>query len=109
VQGRDEKEPDGSMKKFIYYFVLLFLSVLGVTFTIQNPQDAYIQYYLGLSWHGPLVIIILASLVIGIAIGLLTGFAKNFRLRRKYSRLLQTYPEGLRGENDSTVVTNLKT
>ena len=64
------------MKKFLYFLLFLFLSVLGVTFTVQNPQDVSVQYYLGLNWRGPLVILVLISLAGGIVIGSLSGLAK---------------------------------
>ena len=40
------------MKKFFYFLLFLFLSVLGVTFTIQNPQDVFDPVLLGvhLAW-----------------------------------------------------------
>ena len=75
------------MKKFFYFLLFLFLSALGVTFTMQNPQDVLVQYYLGFTWRGPLVILVLTSLAIGIGIGFLAGLPKNLRLRRRYSRL----------------------
>ena len=74
------------MKKFFYFLLFLFLSLLGVTFTIQNPQDVLVQYYLGFTWHGPLVILVAVSLAIGIVIGSLAGLVKNLRLRRRKSR-----------------------
>ena len=97
------------MKKFFYFLLFLFLSVLGVTFTIQNPQDVSIQYYLDFTWSGPLVILVLASLAIGIVIGSLAGVAKNFRLRREYSRWAKANPAATGHRNHSTVVANSKT
>ena len=97
------------MKKFFYFLLFLFMSVLGVTFTIQNPQDVVVQYYLGFTWRGPLVILVSASLAIGIVIGSLAGLAKNLRLRRRYSRLAKANPAVTDHKNPSTVVANSKT
>ena len=97
------------MKKFIYFFFFLVLFVLGVTFTIQNPQDVTVQYYLGFTWRGPLVVLISASLVIGIVIGSLAGLAKNLKIRRKYSRLAKVNSAANGDKNHSTVVVNSKT
>ena len=96
------------MKKFFYFLFFLFLSILGVTFTIQNPQDVLVQYYLGFTWRGPLVILILASLAIGIVIGALAGLAKNLKLRRRYSRLKKAGPTVNGDKNHSTVVVKSK-
>ena len=97
------------MKKFFYFLLILILFVLGVTFTIQNPQDVSVQYYLGFSWRGPLVILVLASLAIGIVIGCLAGLAKNLRLRRRYSRLAKENTVVTGHKTESTVVVNSKT
>ena len=96
------------MKTFFYFLLFLLFSTLGVTFTLQNPQDVLVQYYLGLTWHGPLIILILSSLGIGIVIGSLAGLAKNLRLRRKYSRLAKANPAVTGHENHTTVVANSK-
>jgi uncharacterized integral membrane protein len=94
------------MKKFFYFLLFLFLSVLGVTFTIQNPQDVDVQYYLGFTWSGPLVILISASLAIGVVIGSLAGLAKNLRLRRRYSQLLKKSPPVTDHKKHSAVPAN---
>ena len=96
------------MKKFFYFLLFLFLVVLGVTFTIQNPQDISIQYYLGLTWRGPLVILVLTSLGIGVVIGSLIGLAKNLRLKRRISRLAKERIETNDGNTHSTVTANSK-
>ncbi|SVB31723.1 uncharacterized protein METZ01_LOCUS184577, partial [marine metagenome] len=31
------------MKKFFYFLLVLFLLILGVTFTIHNPQDVSLE------------------------------------------------------------------
>ena len=97
------------MKKIFYFLLVLFLLILGVTFTIQNPQDVLVQYYLGFTWRGPLVILVLASLSIGIVIGCLAGLSKNLRLRRRYSRIANANSVVTGHENHSTVVANSKT
>ena len=79
-----------------------------MTFTIQNPQDVSVQYYLGFTWRGPLVILVLTSLVIGILIGSLAGLAKNLKLRRRYSRLAKVNPVVNDQNSDLTVVPNSK-
>jgi uncharacterized integral membrane protein len=96
------------MKMFFYLVLFLVLLLLGVTFTIQNPQDVFVQYYLGFTWRGPLVILISGSLAIGIIIGCLAGLAKNIRLRRKYSQLAKTSSSVIGRNNQSTAVVNPK-
>ena len=77
------------MKKFLYTLLFLLLIVLGVTFTIQNPQEVFVRYYFGLSWSGPLVLLLLATLITGILFGAFVGFFRNLLLRRRYARRLK--------------------
>jgi len=77
------------MKKFLYMLLSIALLLVVITFTIQNPDEVEIQYYFGFSWQGPLSIVIVMSLVIGILVGVMGGFAKNLQLRMKYSRLIK--------------------
>jgi len=77
------------MKKFLYMLVSIALLLVVITFTIQNPDAVEIQYYFGFSWQGPLSIVIVMSLVIGILVGVMGGFAKNLQLRMKYSRIIK--------------------
>jgi uncharacterized integral membrane protein len=97
------------MKKLFYFLLVLLLLILGVTFTIHNPQDVSVEYYLGINWRGPLVILVAASLAIGIVIGSLTGLAKNWKLRRRYSRISNENKVATGNENHPTVVENSKT
>ena len=75
------------MKKFLYFIALFFLLVLGVTFTLKNPQSVSLEYYFGLSWKGPLVVVVLASILIGIILGYLSVVARTLKLRQVNSRL----------------------
>jgi uncharacterized integral membrane protein len=97
------------MKRFFYFLLVLFLFILGVTFTIHNPQDVLVEYYLGFSWRGPLVILVAASLAIGIVIGSLVGLAKNLKLRRRYSRVANANSVVTGHENHSTAVAKTNT
>ncbi len=97
------------MKKFLYLILVLVLSLFGVTFTIQNPQDILVQYYMGIAWTGPLAIIVLVSLISGVIVGLLIGLAKNVGLRRKYSKLMKEKTKIDREHDSSAVIEEAKT
>ena len=74
------------MKKFLYLLLFLFLLIVGVTFTIQNPQEVYIQYYLSLSWRGPIALLLLATFSIGVVIGIFISFVRKLGRRKRYIR-----------------------
>ena len=97
------------MKKFFYFLLVLFLLILGVTFTIHNPQDVSVEYYLDFNWRGPLVILVAVSLAVGIGSGSLAGLAKNWKLRRRYSRIGNANLVATGHKNHSTAVANSKT
>lgn len=61
--------------------VLLFLATLG--FAIKNSQEVTLQYYLGLSWHAPLSLMLLVTLCIGAMLGLVASLSLVVRERRR--------------------------
>ena len=92
------------MKKLLYILLFLLLIVLGATFTIQNPQDVSVQYYLDLSWRGPLALLLLATLSLGIIVGVVVGFFRNLALRRRYVRKLKEQRSPARGKSRSELI-----
>lgn len=80
------------MKIFIYLFVL-FLLILGISFSLLNANDTTINYLLG-SVTLPLSLLITISIVLGAALSLLLCLVKFLRLkatlyqlRKKISKL----------------------
>ncbi len=96
------------MKKFLYLIALAIFLVLGITFTINNPQSISIKYYLGISWHGPVIVLVLVSLGLGIVVGSLSGLVTRIRLRRTNSRLRKENQLALLGNNRSKDLVNSK-
>ena len=74
------------LKKVTLFAVLLGISIFGATFAIKNPIEVPLRYYFDLAWDGPLVIALLATLVIGFFLGLLTGLFRVLALRRQLRR-----------------------
>ena len=89
------------MKKFLYLVALAIFLTLAITFTIHNPQSISIKYYLGISWHGPVIVLVLVSLGIGIVVGSLSGWVTRIRLRRTNSRLRKENELVLLGTSES--------
>jgi uncharacterized integral membrane protein len=74
------------LKKLTLFAVLLGVGIFGTTFAIKNPIEVPLRYYFDLAWDGPLVIALLAALVIGFFLGLLTGLFRVLALRRQLRR-----------------------
>lgn len=74
------------LKKVTLFAVLLGIGIFGATFASKNSIEVSLRYYFNLAWDGPLVIALLAALVIGFFLGLLTGFFRLLALRRQLRR-----------------------
>ncbi len=74
------------LRKGAFFVALLGICFFGVTVAVKNPVEVSLRYYFDLAWEGPLVIALLAVLVIGFFLGLLTGFFRVLALRRELRR-----------------------
>lgn len=75
------------MKLFLYGILTLAVLLVGVTFTTKNAQTVELNYYFGIHWVTPLSFMLLTTLTLGIALGLLASLAMQARMQRQ---LLQT-------------------
>lgn len=87
------------MKRLFYVVVFLIIFVLGLTFAARNPQEVSISYYFGIDLQLPLTAMLLATLVVGIAIGYLMALASGFR---RYRRRQQLRTETVPGSSMAT-------
>ncbi|MCX7628255.1 MAG: LapA family protein [Methylophilaceae bacterium] len=73
--------------RYLYALVafILFIAVLG--FAVKNGTPVTVHYYLGVAWHAPLVLVILVSLITGIALGIAACLGLIIRQRRALSAL----------------------
>lgn len=74
-----------------------FLVVLG--FTLKNTQPVTINYYLGIQWNAPLILILFITFCTGAFFGILASLSLVVKHRRKRLNLekelkkLQSEPE----------------
>lgn len=64
---------------------ILFLLALG--FAYKNTDPVTLKYYLGYEWHAPLVMVLFAFFLVGVAVGILASLGLVFRQRRELTRL----------------------
>ena len=71
------------MKRFFYGILVLAIMLVGVTFTTKNAQVVELNYYFGIHWVTPLSFMLLTTLTVGIALGLLASLAMQARMQRQ--------------------------
>jgi uncharacterized integral membrane protein len=69
--------------RFLWAVLFLFL----LTFTVKNTEIVVLRYYFKYEWQMPLILIMLFSLVFGIAVGISCCAGKIFKQRREISML----------------------
>jgi len=68
----------------------LFVILLGLA--IKNGSDIELRFFFDASWQAPLSLVLLATLAIGIVLGLLALLPQVIRLRRSVGQLRQQMP-----------------
>jgi putative membrane protein len=85
-----------------YLLLILLVLVVGITFSLKNPQEVAINYYFGLGWTGPMSWLLLVVLAVGSFLGVLLTSTWVLRATR---RLSQAKKEARRMEQE---VSNLR-
>jgi len=60
---------------------LLFLAALG--FALKNTAPVTLEYYLGLQWHAPLILIMLLTFCVGALAGIVACVSLVIQQRRR--------------------------
>ncbi len=69
------------------WVLILPIFLLLLVFATKNSHEVDIFFFFGASWKAPLVIVLFAFFVVGVACGMIALFGTLFRLRREVSRL----------------------
>lgn len=72
----------GLLKWLIKAFVFFTL----FAFSLNNGHDVTLNFFFGHYWKGPLVLVVLATFVVGIAVGVLGMAPRWWRMRRAARR-----------------------
>ncbi|HDH16776.1 MAG TPA: DUF1049 domain-containing protein, partial [Gammaproteobacteria bacterium] len=59
------------MKLFLYLLLFIVIVVIGLTFSLKNPQLVELNYYPDIAISAPLVVVLLVTLLLGMLIGML--------------------------------------
>ena len=90
------------MKRILYGLLIFSVLLIGISFTTKNAQVVELNYYFGVHWATPLSFMLLTTLTVGIALGLLACLAMLARMQRQ---LLQVRRENRQLEQE---VNNLR-
>lgn len=76
--------------KVVFYLsasIVLFLFVF--TFIVQNPHDIKVHYYFGMVWNGPIAILLLLTLGVGILFGVFTSGLILLKLKIRLTKVVK--------------------
>jgi len=77
------------MRKLFLTLVIFLVGLLGLTFALQKSEPVLVNYYLGLSWHGSLALLLFFTLTAGLLIGWIAGRLRGLILQRRQVRALR--------------------
>ncbi|MEW6292430.1 MAG: LapA family protein [Pseudomonadota bacterium] len=70
---------------------ILFVILLGLA--IKNGGDIELRFFFDAAWQAPLSLVLLATLTIGVILGLLALLPQVIRLRRSVGQLRRQMPD----------------
>ncbi len=73
--------------RFFVWLIRAFIFFTLFAFALNNQQDATVRWFFGVSWHAPMVIVVLVSFAAGCAIGVLARVPSWWQHRRAARRL----------------------
>jgi len=74
------------MKRVFYLLLGVAVMVFGLTFAYRNPQTIALKYHFGLSWEGPVSLILLGAFAFGVVLGVVASLALVVRMQRELRR-----------------------
>jgi uncharacterized integral membrane protein len=69
--------------RYLLWLLRLTLFLLLLGFAVKNSDPVSVQYYFGQEWRAPLVFVLLISLCLGVALGVVAALGKIFQQRRE--------------------------
>ena len=74
------------MTRFFYIALAMFVFLIGLTFAYQNRTTVDLNYYFGWHWSAPLSLMVILSLIVGVAIGYLVTLRRTLVLRAQLAQ-----------------------
>lgn len=73
--------------KIIYTLIKIIILLAFILLAVSNTQTMAFNYLPGLTWHLPLIVLLLAFFVVGAVFGVLAMFGRLLSLRNEVNRL----------------------
>lgn len=73
--------------RYLTWTVRLLFFVLLLAFAVKNTEPVTLRFYLGIAWHEPLILLLLAFFAAGAIFGLVAALSTLFGQRREILRL----------------------
>ena len=74
------------MLRLVYFSITLIVILFGVTFAVLNAENVQLNYYLG-SVEMPLSLVLVLTMILGAALGILASLGFIISSRRNASKL----------------------
>jgi uncharacterized integral membrane protein len=75
--------------QLITWLVRALLLFVLFAFAMNNQQEVELRWFFGLSWHAPMVIVVLCALALGFLLGVVGMLPSWWRQRRRASRAVR--------------------
>ena len=79
------------MRRIVYSIFFVLVLILGLTFALKNPGEVTLAYYFGWQWSGPLAVVLMLALLVGVCLGWLVSLGWVLRARRELAQLRRRY------------------
>ncbi len=73
----------------LFFYLLLFIAVVafGLTFSLKNPQLVELNYYPDIIITAPVAMIVFATMLFGMLLGMLTTLLSHMRIKRELAKM----------------------
>lgn len=69
--------------RYLMWAIKLLLFCILFVFAMHNADPVRLHFFLGYYWEAPLALLLLITLALGAALGVLAGLGQRIRLRRE--------------------------
>lgn len=74
------------MKRLFYLVLFIFMAFFAMTIYLKNPDTVLLEYYFGISQEVPLVLVLIATFILGLLFGWLGMTLSVFKNKREVGR-----------------------
>ncbi len=84
--------------RYLTWAIRLLFFLFLLAFAVKNTDPVILRFYFGLSWHEPLILLLLAFFAAGAVFGLVAALSTLFNQRREIMQLRRELKEASKAE-----------